>query len=89
VTSQCGFLEIYGNGSSQAETRIKDEKKEEAKRMKVFAQDMVTILKEFKVDYQTSWEQIRPKIEHTQAFKLIDSEEHRRRIFDVSWQYFL
>lgn len=47
------------------------------------AQDLIELFKTHAVDYQTTWEEIRSKIDSTDAFRAIPSETDRKKIFEV------
>jgi hypothetical protein len=69
---------------SQAEAKAKERLKEQAKKLKILAQDLIILFKGLDITYQTKWEEIRPKVENTEAFLAIESESDRKKVFDVS-----
>lgn len=85
ATLDAGNVKLTFNSLlEKAEVKAKEKAKEEAKRLKVLAQDLIELFKLHNVDYQTNWEDIRSKIENSDAFKAISSESDRRKVFDVS-----
>ncbi|CAL8095974.1 unnamed protein product [Orchesella dallaii] len=83
ATLDAGNVKLTFNSLlEKAEAKAKEKAKEEAKRMKVMAQELTELFKVHNVDYQTTWEEIRPKIENTDAFKVLPSEPDRRKIFE-------
>ncbi|XP_034936697.1 pre-mRNA-processing factor 40 homolog A isoform X2 [Chelonus insularis] len=65
----------------KAEAREKERVKEETRKFKKLELAFKNLLKSFDVDYQVTWEDIRPKIEESADFKAITVESERLRIF--------
>ncbi|XP_014470638.1 PREDICTED: pre-mRNA-processing factor 40 homolog A-like isoform X1 [Dinoponera quadriceps] len=65
----------------KAEAREKERVKEETRKFKRLETGFKSLLKTLNVDYQMTWEDVRPKIEEEQDFKAITLESERIRIF--------
>ncbi|XP_011145173.1 pre-mRNA-processing factor 40 homolog A isoform X1 [Harpegnathos saltator] len=65
----------------KAEAREKERVKEEMRKFKKLETGFKNLLKTLNVDYQMTWEDVRPKIEEEQDFKAITLESERIRIF--------
>lgn len=65
----------------KAEAREKERVKEETRKFKKLEAGFKNLLKSQNVDYQTTWDEIRTKIEEEQDFKAVNLESERMRIF--------
>ncbi|XP_020294211.1 pre-mRNA-processing factor 40 homolog A isoform X1 [Pseudomyrmex gracilis] len=65
----------------KAEAREKERVKEEARKFKKLETGFKNLLKSLNVDYEMTWEDVRPKIEEEPDFKAITLESERARIF--------
>ena len=72
-------------GTWQAESKAKERAKDEAKKTKALAQDLHSVLREIGVDIHSSYEDMREKLMDKEAFLAIETEEERKRIFEVSF----
>lgn len=57
--------------------------------MKVLAQDLIVEFKKFDIDYQSKWEDIRPKVADTSAYKAFQNEHDCQKVFEVRKNYLL
>ncbi|CAL1528741.1 unnamed protein product [Lymnaea stagnalis] len=71
----------YNSLLEKAEAREKERLKEEARRLKKLESAFKTLLAKHNIDLDTKWDDIRPKIEHDQAFENITLEAERIRLF--------
>ncbi|KAK3775580.1 hypothetical protein RRG08_000396 [Elysia crispata] len=71
----------YNSLLEKAEAREKERLKDEARRLKKLESTFKTMLAKYNIDLDTKWDQIRPKIEHEQAFVSITLEAERIRLF--------
>ncbi|GFR81602.1 pre-mRNA-processing factor 40-like protein A [Elysia marginata] len=71
----------YNSLLEKAEAREKERLKDEARRLKKLESTFKTMLSKYNIDLDTKWDQIRPKIEHEQAFVSITLEAERIRLF--------
>lgn len=65
----------------KAEAKEKERLKEESKRMKKLEASFKTLLREMNVDYEMSYEEIRPKIENEEEFLAFSSDSDRMRAY--------
>ncbi|GFO50262.1 pre-mRNA-processing factor 40-like protein a [Plakobranchus ocellatus] len=71
----------YNSLLEKAEAREKERLKDEARRLKKLESTFKAMLSKYNIDLDTKWDQIRPKIEHEQAFVNITLEAERIRLF--------
>lgn len=67
----------------QAEAREKERLKEETRKQRKIESGFKSLLKSTDIDYETSWEDARAKLEGDPAFESITLEAERIRIFKV------
>ena len=67
----------------QAESKAKERAKDEAKKNKALTQDLHNLLREMNVDIRTNYEEIREQLVDKEAFIAVESEEERKKIFEV------
>ncbi|XP_063235647.1 pre-mRNA-processing factor 40 homolog A isoform X2 [Bacillus rossius redtenbacheri] len=82
ATLDAGNVKLtYNAFLEKAEARERERLKEEARRLKKLEAAYKSLLKSYDVDYSSSWEDIRSKIEGEPAFEAITLESERVRIF--------
>jgi pre-mRNA-processing factor 40 len=67
----------------QAEAREKERLKEETRKQRKMESGFKTLLKSSDIDYETSWDEARAKLEGDPAFDSIMLESERIRIYKV------
>lgn len=70
----------------QAEAREKERLKEEARKMRRLEAGLRAAFKSVGVDSGSTWEDVRPRLQHLSSFTAITIEAERIRIFKVKLQ---
>lgn len=68
----------------QAEVKEKERLKEETKRMKKLENNFKNLLRELNIDFELSWDEIRPKLENEKEFSAFDSDSERAKVYKVT-----
>jgi hypothetical protein len=82
-------LELVGPSSVvltvllQAEAREKERVKEESKRLKKLELNFKNLLRDLNVDYELSWDEVKPKLENEEEYLAFSSESDRIKIYKV------
>jgi pre-mRNA-processing factor 40 len=80
-------LELVGPSSVvltvvlQAEAREKERVKEESKRLKKLELNFKNLLRDLNVDYELSWDEVKPKLENEEEYLAFSSESDRIKIY--------
>ncbi|XP_066251953.1 pre-mRNA-processing factor 40 homolog A isoform X2 [Euwallacea similis] len=82
ATLDAGNVKLtYNSLLEKAEMREKERLKEESKRMKKLESAFKSLLREMNIDFEKSWEEIKPKLENEEEFKAFDSDSERQRVY--------
>nr|CAD7403926.1 unnamed protein product [Timema poppensis] len=82
ATLDAGNVKLtYNAFLEKAEARERERLKEEARRLKRLEAGFKSLLKSYDIDYNSSWDDTRTKIEGESAFEAITLESERVRIF--------
>lgn len=68
----------------KAEVREKERLKEESKRIKKLEGGFKNLLRELNIDFELSWEEVRPKLENEEEFLAFASDSERERVYKVT-----
>lgn len=71
-------------GLFKAEVKEKERVKEETKRIKKLEGNFKNLLRELNVDFELSWDEVRPKLENEKEFSAFDSDSERVKVYKVT-----
>ena len=77
-------LSFFSASLFQAEAREKERIKEESKRLKKLEANFKNLLREMNIDYELSWDEVKPKLESEEEFQAFNSESERIKVYKVS-----
>lgn len=84
ATLDAGNVKLtYNSLLEKAEVKEKERLKEESKRMKKLEAGFKNLLREINIDYEMSWQEVRPKIENEEEFLAFASDSERERVYKV------
>ncbi|KAJ8916560.1 hypothetical protein NQ315_000204, partial [Exocentrus adspersus] len=82
ATLDAGNVKLTFNSFlEKAEVKEKERLKEETKRFKKLEANFKNLLRDLNVDFELSWDEIRPKLENEKEFEAFDSESERMKVY--------
>ncbi|XP_068899976.1 pre-mRNA-processing factor 40 homolog A isoform X6 [Tenebrio molitor] len=82
ATLDAGNVKLtYNSLLEKAEAREKERVKEESKRLKKLELNFKNLLRDLNVDYELSWDEVKPKLENEEEYLAFSSESDRIKIY--------
>ncbi|XP_063929657.1 pre-mRNA-processing factor 40 homolog A isoform X2 [Zophobas morio] len=82
ATLDAGNVKLtYNSLLEKAEAREKERIKEESKRLKKLEANFKNLLREMNIDYELSWDEVKPKLESEEEFQAFNSESERIKVY--------
>ncbi|XP_023312754.1 pre-mRNA-processing factor 40 homolog A-like, partial [Anoplophora glabripennis] len=82
ATLDAGNVKLTFNSFlEKAEVKEKERLKEETKRLKKLENNFKNLLRELNVDFELSWDEVRPKLESEKEFVAFDSDSERVKVY--------